>query len=68
VPPEEDSESEASEWEPGSGESGKKKRGRRRRSWVPGGELPLFLPTPSFIASTGEDESRFPLFFPWSSS
>jgi len=38
------------------------RRKRRRRSswvpceiWVPGEELPLFLPTPSFMQSAGED-------------
>jgi len=31
-------------------------RGWRLSSWVPrGGELPLFLPTPDFMASAGEE-------------
>jgi len=34
---EEDAQSEASEWgTPGSGEKGKRRRGKRLRSWVPG--------------------------------
>jgi len=38
----------------GNGGSGKRRGGRRRRRGA-GDELPLFLPTPSFMESAGED-------------
>ena len=54
VPPEEGAGSEVSEWE--RRPSGKRRGGWRRRSWVPGRNFPLFLSTPSFMASAVEEQ------------
>ena len=51
VPAEEDAASEVSECER------RERGGRRRRSWVP-----LFLPTPSFMASADEEKGGRPAF------
>jgi len=48
LPAKEDAGSEASEWE-------RREREEERRQEAEEGEEPLFLPTPSFMASAGEE-------------
>jgi len=57
VPAADDARSEVSEWELRERREREEERGRRQRRWVPRTrrELPLFLPTPSFMASAGEE-------------
>ena len=58
VPPEEDAGSEVSEWERRErGEREDERRAERLGAAEEPGveEQPLFLPTPSFVASAGED-------------
>jgi len=54
VPAEEDAGARSPNGSSESAGTGKRRGEGRWRSWVPGEEL-LYLPTPSFIAPTGED-------------
>ena len=56
VPAEEDAGSEASEWELRERREREEERSAEAEELGAGKELPLFLPTPSFMASAGEEE------------